>query len=185
VTTLFERGAFDSEAVAQTARALAWQGGALWTVAAVRQIVPVFHALGDTRTPVVVSAIDLAAFIALALWLRGPLGHVGVSVAVAGSSAVQMVLLAILLKRKLGRVRGRELFASFARTSGAALVAGIGGWGAATLLEAPGGGGWARAVAGLAGCGVFGAIYALAAYGAGAPEIDALVGGVRRRFLRA
>jgi putative peptidoglycan lipid II flippase len=185
VTTLFERGAFDPEAAAETARALAWQGGALWTVAVVRQTVPVFYALGDTRTPVVVSAIDLVAFIALAVSLRGPLGHVGVSVAVAGSSAVQMILLVALLKRRVGRLRGRELFASFARTGGAALVAGTGGWGAATLLGAPGSGGWGRALPGLAGCAAFAAIYALAAYGARAPEMDALIGGVRQRLRRA
>jgi putative peptidoglycan lipid II flippase len=182
VTALFERGAFDAEAAQETARALAWQGGALWTVAAVRQTVPVFHALGDTRTPVIVSAIDLVAFIALAVWLRGPLGHVGVSVAVGGSSAVQMVLLIVLLKRKAGALRGRELFASFARITGSALVAGIGGWGAATLLEAPAGGALSRALPGLVGGLVFGAIYLLAAYGSGAPELDTLLGAVRRRL---
>src|SRR5439155_23994480 len=55
VATLFQRGEFDHLAVRETARALVWQGGAIWTVAAVRQLVPVFYALGDTRTPVIVS----------------------------------------------------------------------------------------------------------------------------------
>src|ERR1019366_5437667 len=70
-------------AVFETARALFWQGGAIWRVAAVRQIVPAFYALGDTRPPAVVSAIDLMAFIALAVTLKGPMGHVGISIAVA------------------------------------------------------------------------------------------------------
>ena len=30
-----------------------------FTVAAVRQLVPAFHSLGDTRTPVIVSGLDL------------------------------------------------------------------------------------------------------------------------------
>jgi putative peptidoglycan lipid II flippase len=77
VVTLFQRGAFDAAAARETARALAWQGGAIWTVAVVRQTVPAYYALGDTRTPVIVSAIDLCAFIALAVFLRGPMGHVG------------------------------------------------------------------------------------------------------------
>src|SRR6202008_2238971 len=79
VVLLFQRGEFDAVAAHQTARALAWQGGAIFTVAAVRQLVPAFHSLGDTRTPVIVSALDLGAFVVLALWLRGPYGHVGVS----------------------------------------------------------------------------------------------------------
>ena len=91
--TLFQRGAFDSISSTQTANALVAQGLGIWTVAAVRQLVPVFYAMGDTRTPVLVSALDLLAFIGIAFWLRGPFGHVGVSLAVTVSSAVQMMLL--------------------------------------------------------------------------------------------
>jgi putative peptidoglycan lipid II flippase len=109
VATLFQRGEFDPEASFETARALAWQGGAIWTVAAARQTIPVFYALGNTRTPVLVSGLDLLAFIALAVGLRGPLGHVGISVAVAGSSAVQMILLVVLLKLRIKKIRGGEI----------------------------------------------------------------------------
>ena len=42
--------------------ALVAQGLGIWTVAAVRQLLPVFYALGDTRTPVIVSGLDLLAF---------------------------------------------------------------------------------------------------------------------------
>ena len=108
VRAIFERGAFDAVASHETARALVWQGGAIWTVSIVRQLVPVYYALGDTRTPVVVSAIDLCAFIGLAVGLRGPMGHVGISAAVAGSSAVQMLLLVVLVRKKLRRPRSSE-----------------------------------------------------------------------------
>ena len=128
VVALFQRGAFDAAAAAETARALAWQGGAIWTVAAVRQTVPVFYALGDTRTPVIVSVIDLTAFIALAIALRGPMGHVGISVAVAGSSTVQMALLVIALRRRIGTIRGREVAGSLAKTLGSSAVAAVCGW---------------------------------------------------------
>ncbi len=182
VSAIFEHGAFDATSTQETARALAWQGGAIWTVSAVRQTVPVFHAMGDTRTPVIVSGIDLIAFIALAVGLRGPLGHVGVSVAVAGSSAVQMVLLLVFLRRRVGSLRGRELFGSVARTTGAALAGGVAGWAVARLLEpAAGAGGLARALPGVLGGVVFVAIFLLAAYGAGAPELDVLAQAVRRR----
>jgi len=48
VVTVFQRGAFDATAAHETARALFWQGGAIWTVAAVRQTVPALYALGDS-----------------------------------------------------------------------------------------------------------------------------------------
>ncbi len=125
VVALFQRGQFGAVASDETARALLWQGAAVWTVAVVRQTVPVFYALGDSRTPVWISALDLLAFIALAITLRGPMGHVGISIAVAGSSAVQMVLLVVVLRARLpeiARVSG-PLLVSLARTTFASLTA--------------------------------------------------------------
>ncbi len=184
VVLLFQRGHFDALAAQQTARALAWQGGAIFTVSAVRQLVPAFHSLGDTRTPVIVSALDLIAFIVLALWLRGPYGHVGVSMAVAGSSAVQMVLLFIGLKMRLGTIRGREIGSSTARVAFASLVAAVAGWGAARVLSGMGTGPVERALPGLAGVLVFGALYFAVVWGLGSRELAELSGPVRRRLAR-
>lgn len=181
VALSFERGFFDPEASRQTARALAWQGGAIFTVAAVRQLVPAFHALGDTRTPVIVSALDLLAFIGLALGLRGSLGHVGISVAVAGSSAVQMLLLLFGLRRRLGSLREGELLASAARVTAASGVAGAAAWAVVRIL----GGGLGRMVPGLAATLVFGALFVVAAWGLGARELGEVLGPIKRRLRRA
>lgn len=184
VVLLFQRGEFDALAAHQTARALAWQGGAIFTVSAVRQLVPAFHSLGDTRTPVIVSGLDLIAFVVLALSLRGPYGHVGVSMAVAGSSAVQMVLLFIGLKLRLGTIRGRELASSTAKIAVASVVAGAAAWGAARILSGMGAGPVARAVPGLAGVLVFGALYFAVVWGLGSRELTELSGPIRRRLAR-
>jgi putative peptidoglycan lipid II flippase len=185
VVALFQRGAFDASAAHETARALLWQGGAIWTVAAVRQTVPALYALGDTRTPVVVSAIDLAAFIALAVGLRGPMGHVGISVAVAGSSAVQMVLLLVGLRRRLGTIEGGPLARSAARTLAASILGGVAGWGAARLLTPEGeAGALMRIVPGVAGMVAFVAVFGLAAWGLRAPELEEITGALGRRLSR-
>lgn len=184
VVLLFQRGEFDALAAHQTARALVWQGGAIFTVAAVRQLVPAFHALGDTRTPVIVSGLDLIAFIVLALTLRGPYGHVGVSMAVAGSSAVQMVLLFVGLKWRLGTIRGTELASSTARIGAASIVAGAAGWGAARVLSGGGQGPIARALPGLGGVIAFGVLYFAVAWGLGSRELGELAAPIRRRLKR-
>jgi putative peptidoglycan lipid II flippase len=182
VVALFQRGAFDARAAHETARALVWQGGAVWTVAAVRQTVPALYAVGDTRTPVVVSALDLGAFLLLAVLLRGPLGHVGISVAVAGSSAVQMILLLVGLRRRLGRIGGATLAWSMARTVGASALGAAAGWGAATLLTPEGrAGAVARTMPGIAGLAAFTLVFLLAAWGMRAPELEEIVGPFRRR----
>jgi putative peptidoglycan lipid II flippase len=184
VVLLFERGHFDPEASHQTARALAWQGGAIFTVAATRQLVPAFHALGRTRTPVIVSAIDLVAFIALALVLRGPLGHVGISIAVAGSSAVQMLLLAYALKQKLGALDGREIMRSVARVLGASAIAAAASAALARVLTGMLPGAFGRALPGLASALLFAVLFLVAAWGLGARELGEVAAPIRRRLAR-
>jgi len=101
VVLLFQRGQFDAHAARETARAVAWQGGATFAVAAVRHLVPALYALGDTRSPVVVSAVDSAAFVLIIYGCGARWGHVGVSVAMAGSTCVQMVALLVVVQRKI------------------------------------------------------------------------------------
>jgi putative peptidoglycan lipid II flippase len=185
VVAIFQRGAFDGAAAHETARALFWQGGAIWTVAAVRQIVPAFYALGDTRTPAVVSAIDLMAFIALAVALKGPLGHVGISVAVAGSSAVQMALLLLALRWRMGTIEGGTLARSCARTVAASGVAAVAGWAVARELTPSGpAGAVARAVPGFAAFVVFIGAYAGASWAMKSPELGEILGTLGRRLRR-
>ena len=179
VTLMFQRGHFDALAAHQTARALAWQGGAIFTVAATRQLVPAFHSVGDTRTPVIVSALDLLAFIGLAVVLKGPFGHVGISMAVAGSSAVQMLLLVIGLRLRLGRLHGGEILGSGARVAIASGVAGAAAWAVARLLgELPHG------IPGIVSGLVFAVAYAVAAWGLGAKELAEVGAPLKRRLLR-
>lgn len=185
VVLLFQRGEFDASTAAETARALVWQGGAIFTVSAVRQLVPAFHSLGDTRTPVIVSGIDLVAFIVLALALRGPFGHVGISMAVAGSSAVQMVLLFVGLKWRLGTLRATELGSSVVRIVGASTVAGVAGWGASHgLPDAWTTGSFGRALPGIVGLAIFGVLYFAVAWGVGSRELAELAGPIKRRLRR-
>jgi putative peptidoglycan lipid II flippase len=123
VASLFQRGEFQAESVKQTALALVVQAMGIWMVAVVRQLVPVFYVLGDTKRPVLVSGLDLLALIVFAVVLRGPLGHLGVGLAVTGSSLVQMILLWALLQRKF-TMRAREIMWSAGKIILSALIAG-------------------------------------------------------------
>jgi putative peptidoglycan lipid II flippase len=173
VTTLFVRGQFDAQAAHETARALVFQGGAIWTVAAVRQLIPVFYALGDTRTPVAVSVVDLLAFVGIALALRGPWGQAGISAAVAGSSFVQMALLVLALTRRLRHVHATEILASASRTLVASLAGAAAGVTAASAIEH-------GALAGIIGALVFGTVFLAAAWLLRSRELAALGGALAR-----
>ncbi len=184
VVTLFQHGPyFDATASTETAHALMAQGLGICTVASVRQLVPVFYAMGDTRSPVLVSALDLVAFIAMAVWLRGPLGHVGVSLAVTVSSAVQMVLLWAWLGKRIPSLHLGEIGASAARTAAASLVSlGLGlvtAEGISRLHQAPT---LARLLPGLVGTMVFAAAFFMMAHLLKSPELHAITAPIRRRL---
>ncbi|MBX3182003.1 MAG: murein biosynthesis integral membrane protein MurJ [Polyangiaceae bacterium] len=185
VVMIFQRGQFDAEAARETGRSLAALGLHIWLVAAVRQLVAVYYAMGDTRTPVVVAALDLAAFVALALALRGPLGHVGVSLAVSGASLVQMLLLWAWLGRRLPGIDHLGVMRSGARSLLASLLAGLGAWLlVAQLAGLTSQGALARLVPGLVGCVSFVVLFLVAARLLKSEELSAIGGPLIRRLRR-
>lgn len=135
VTVIFQRGHFDATAAHETARAFVAQGVGIWMVAAVRQLVGVYYALGDTKTPVRVAAIDLVAFVGSAYLLRPHWGHVGVGFAVSIASFVQMVLLWTRLSKRLPDMHTPRILRSAIRTLATAGVAGLLARGASNWLQ--------------------------------------------------
>jgi putative peptidoglycan lipid II flippase len=180
VILVFERGQFSALASHETARALAWQGGAIFSAASARQLVPAFYSLGDTRTPVVISAFALGAFIVLALLMGGPLGHVGISVAVAGSSAVQVALLAIAFRRRVGHLHGRDIATAAGKVVLASAIAGILSAMASRSLAGHVG----RALPGVVALVVFSVLFVVVAKVLRARELDELMAPLRRRLAR-
>lgn len=85
--------------VMEVVHSLRWQAANVALLALVRQITAAYNAAQDVRTPVIVSAVDLCAFVALAYVLRGPMGHVGVAAAITGSTLVQLTLLLARVSR--------------------------------------------------------------------------------------
>jgi putative peptidoglycan lipid II flippase len=160
VTLIFQRGQFDSVAAEQTARAFIAQGLGIWMVAAVRQLVGVYFALGDTKTPVRVAAIDLVAFILAAMFLLPRLGHVGVGLAVTIASFVQMLLLWAGLAKRLPTLHTSIVVKSALRTIAIAVIAALA---ARFALRCPPIGAllsnWGRILPGLFGAVVYASVF--------------------------
>jgi putative peptidoglycan lipid II flippase len=97
---LFQRGAFTPEAVTATSHALIAYAVGLPFIALSRPLVAGFYALEDTRTPVKIAVLCLAANIGLGLLLMQSMAHVGLALAVSLSSLLNFLLLHILLARK-------------------------------------------------------------------------------------
>ncbi|MEA1921801.1 MAG: murein biosynthesis integral membrane protein MurJ [Pseudomonadota bacterium] len=127
VFLLFERGQFGAHSTDMVAQTIIAYAAGLWAYAALRIIVPAFHSLQDTKTPVKVGAIALVVNLICAFVLMHFFQHLGLALATAISSAVNCLLLLALLKRRLGRdIKiegcGRAFFQSLLATTAMLLI---------------------------------------------------------------
>ncbi len=125
VRLLFERGAFDTAATGSTAFALAFYSLGLVALGAQLLINRAFYALKDTVTPMVFTFIMVLLNIVLNWLLIKPLAHGGIALGTALSVNIGTFGLACLLWRKIGSFGGRQLLATFWKSSLAALVMGV------------------------------------------------------------
>ncbi len=119
VQLLFERGAFDRTVTLATAEVVLFYAFGLGAYVSNRILVPAFYSLQDTATPVKIGMVTVMVNIAFSLVLMRPLGLAGLALATALSSFVNLGLLLIALRRRLGRFPGLS-FRSLAQIGGAA-----------------------------------------------------------------
>jgi putative peptidoglycan lipid II flippase len=181
VQVLFQRGEFTTADAALTAQALAGYAVGLPAFSATRIAAQTFYALGDTRTPVIVGFVSVAVNVVLALVLMWPLRHIGLALASSLSSYVNVIGLCWLLHRRLGGLRGAEIWGSLGRTVVATAALAL--WcawveGFLPVVPEPVVLGLARMVLALVG-GV--AVYVAMAAAIRAPELRALLGMLHAR----
>jgi putative peptidoglycan lipid II flippase len=112
LNVLFQRGKFDFFTVRMTAQALLFFAFGLWAFSGVRIIVSAFYSLKDMKTPVYVAIVALLANVILCKLLVGPLEHGGLALAISLSSAINMMLLLVILRKRLGRIGSEKIFKS-------------------------------------------------------------------------
>jgi putative peptidoglycan lipid II flippase len=109
VALIFEHGRFTAFDTVQTANALAAYSIGLAGYAAVKVLSPAFYALNDARTPMLISLASIAVNYLMNSLLVRPFGHVGLAFSTSTVALVNFLLLALLMRRRLGRLEGREL----------------------------------------------------------------------------
>jgi putative peptidoglycan lipid II flippase len=135
VRLLFERGKFDAAATGRAADALVWLAPGLVSFSLVNILARAFFALGDTRTPMRVSAFCLVVNIVFAAGLISHFRQAGLGLANTLSATVNMALLMFALRKKLARLEWVALRAQLPALLGAGIVAAAIAYGARMVWE--------------------------------------------------
>lgn len=130
VRLLFERREFGPDATARATWALQCLGPSLVAYSLVNVLARAFFALGDTKTPMMISIVCLTLNLVCALGLVWNFRQGGLGIANTLSSAANVLLLLFALRKKLGRLELESLRATFLPLGvAAALAVVIAGWG--------------------------------------------------------
>ncbi len=135
IRLIYERGKFDSTATAMTAAALAGYSIGLTGYAAIKILSPAFYALNDAKTPMLIAlgsiAVNFIGSYGLREWLSHygvtpetphGYGHVGVAMATSIVAIVNFLALALILRKRIKRLNGRDIFLSFLKITAASAV---------------------------------------------------------------
>ena len=125
VRLIFERGAFMAADTVATAAAVQLYAIGLVGYSVVRITSPVFYALGQNRTPVMVSVATVLTNALLNIWLVGLMGYRGLALGTSIAALLNAAALLFLLQRRLGGIDGTRMASSLVRILLAAGVMGL------------------------------------------------------------
>jgi putative peptidoglycan lipid II flippase len=168
---LFERGAFDATATDRATLALRYLSLGLVAHSALEVVSRLFYARRDMWTPLAVAVAGLVLNAGVGWLLLPVLEHGAIALGNSLGAALQVIVLLLVARRRLGGVEGRVLGLSLARTGVASALMGAAVLGFCALL--PGAG---LLVTGLGGLAVGGATYVLAALLVGSEQVRGLPG---------
>ena len=125
VDFLFLRGKFTAEQAAGVSSTLIWYSLGVVPFAMLSIVARAFYAFKDTRTPVVCGLVGVGSSIATVLSLKGPLGLEGCALAWSVAPIVNVALLLVVLRRRMGVLGGRQILSTALITSGLSAAMGL------------------------------------------------------------
>ena len=124
IGSIYQGGKFQLYDTQQTALALSYYAIGLTGYAALKVLAPAFYALGDARTPMLVSLGSIVVNFATAstmIRLAG-LRHAGLALSTSAVALSGFAILFAILRKRIGGIEGRALVAQLGKVSAASLA---------------------------------------------------------------
>ena len=135
IRLIYERGKFGGIDTSMSAVALIGYSVGLTGYAAIKILSPAFYALNDAKTPMMIAIASIAVNFIGGYFLREwfshygvtpetpqGYGHVGVALATSLVALVNFFALAMIMRRRIKRLNGRVIAASFAKIATASVI---------------------------------------------------------------
>lgn len=128
IVLLYQRGEFDAHSTELVAWALLWYAIGLVGHSVVEIMARSFYALHDTKTPVLVgiAAMSLNVLLSVAFstlfWRLGWAPHGGLALANSVATALEMIGLLVLMRRRLNGLEGRRVLQGLGKAAAATLA---------------------------------------------------------------
>ena len=136
VSVLFMRDKFSAHHAIMTERALFYSSMGVASVALLRITTPAFYSLKDTRIPVLTAFVSFIINIILGyILMKTHMAHAGLSLAGTVSVSIQVILLMLLLRKKIGKLNSNPVFYSAVKFLIASGVMAIVLWGISQQVD--------------------------------------------------
>lgn len=127
IRILFEGQKFSAHDTQMTAYAMIFYSLAMFAHAAILMLPRAFYALKDTITPVIVgiSSVLISIILNMVFLKFTKLGVGGFALSFSLMGLINMISLMLVLQKKIGGIKGKEIFTSFAKATLASVVMGV------------------------------------------------------------
>ena len=135
VTLLYQRGEFTAHSTKLVAWALLWYAAGLVGHAMVEILARAFYALHDTKTPVFIGIAAMSLNVLFSFGFSGAftklgwMPHGGLALANSLATALEMLVLIYLMRKRLGGLNGQRIWSGILRSGISAGLMGLVIWG--------------------------------------------------------
>lgn len=185
IALIYERGHFGSTDTQHTASALGFFAIGLTGYAAIKILAPAFYALGDARTPMIISLGSMLTNYVMNWALVGVLQERGLALSTSTVALGNCALLYMVMRRRINGIEGRRTALAVAKILIASAVMAIACWGVNTGMSRRLGDNFTARMANVSmSVGVSAGSFYLAASLLGIEELSAATGALIGRLKR-